>query len=250
MYEVAFSVEKCNEQLLRYMYDELSACVAKIGGVCKYLQESRRSRFAIACNKLYAAAIKSQSEECLLNALTLGYKNKYIRNALAVSHSGLLVDTLINTMCIFDAKYDRYLIKKTLDISGEVCIDGYYNFRMKKLKQKWDELVEVVKNNNALLADDALIKEFLCYLMDFLPNTDGNLSVVVDGNNAGLFDDKGKIVPSIKLVRPATLEETIAINAICAKPKGIKLYCNSKQLDAAFVDLITYLFDVKLVENS
>ena len=250
MYELTFSIENCNESLLKYLYDELSYSVGKVGGVCKYLQEKRRSKFALACNDLYATSIKHQSEEHLVDVLILGFKNLYVRKNLQIGEGNFFLNTLVNTMCLFDNKFDKQHIKNRLNVQGEVCIDGYYNFRMQRLKGKWNELVEIVKNNSALLNDKLLIKDFLTYLIDFFPPSLNTLSVVVDGNTFRLFDDNGKLLPSIKLVYQSQLEEVLAINAICLKPQKIKLYCNSRLLKKEFLDLLTHLFDVKVVENS
>ena len=95
-----------------------------------------------------------------------------------------------------------------------------------------------------------MIKEFLCYLLDFFSQSQKNLSVVINDGKFSLFDDKGKLMQPIKLVYPSTLEELIIINSICIKPKCINLYCDSSALQSGFLDLLSYLFDVKLIENS
>lgn len=245
MYELTFSVENSNENLLKYMYYGLEASVDKVGGVCKYIHGQRRSKFALACDDLYAATIKRQSEDYLADVLTLGFKNLYLRKSLNVK-DGLLINTLVNTLCVFDNKFDRHYIKKSLSLFGEICIDGYYNFRMSRLKSKWNELIEVVKGNGALLADSVVIKEFLCYLMDFLPSLQKDVSVVMDDGKLKLFDDKGRLVPNINIVSPATMEELVAINIIAIKPQSVRLYCNKQDIDAQLIDLLKYLFDVKI----
>ena len=250
MYELAFSIENANENLLIYLYDQLCESVNRVGGICKYLKENKRSRFALACNDLYASTIKHQSEDYLADVLTLGFKNLYVRKSLGICQGDFLLNTLVNTMCVFDNKFDKHCVKKSLNLCGEVCIDGYYNFRMRKLKGKWDELVEIVKNNGALLKDTAVIKEFLCYLMDFLPSSQKEISVVIDNDTFRMFDDKGRLIPATKLVYPSSVEELVAINAICIKPNNIKLYCDKQQVDHQFLDLLAYLFDVKVVQNS
>ena len=250
MYELTCSVENANEGLLKYVYDEVSTSIAKVGGVCKYLHGKCRSKFALACNELYATTISRQVEDCLINALTLGFKGLYLRDSLGISDDDLLLNTLVNTMCLFDNKFDKYYVKKSISLIGEICIDGYYNFRMKGLKSKWNELVEIVKNNNALLRDTSLIKEFLCYLMDFFPQGSSDISVVIDNDTFRIFDEKGRLVPHLNLVCKSALEELVVANAICIKPKAIKLYCNKQELDEKFLDLLAYLFEVKVVQNS
>ena len=161
MYELTFSVENANENLLKYMYKRLELSVNKVGGIGTYLHEQHRSRFALACNDLFASAIREESKSYLLDVLALGFKNKYIRDRLQIQNNNLFFNTLVNTMCIFDNQFDKNIIKKRIEIEGEICIDGYYNFRMRDLKEKWDELVSVVNNNNALLKDNFLIKDNL-----------------------------------------------------------------------------------------
>ena len=182
--------------------------------------------------------------------LALGFKNLYLRKSLHLENDDVYLNTLVNTMCIFDNKFDKIFLKRQVDLKGEICIDGYYNFRMKRLKSKWDELIAVVKNNSALLGNNSLIKEFLCYLLDFFSQSQQTISVVIDDDSFALFDEHGKLIPATSLVYPTRLEELVVINAILLKPNHINLYCDSANLQSGFLDLLSYLFDVKIVENS
>ena len=141
-------------------------------------------------------------------------------------------------------------MKKIVNLDGEVCIDGYYNFKLQRLKSKWDELVAIVNSNVSLLGDASLIKDFLCYLIDFLQSTQKELSIVVDNGSFRLFNQSGRLLPVINLICPSTLEDQVVINAICIKPQNVKLYCDKKSVCSELLELLNYLFDVKIVENS
>jgi hypothetical protein len=210
-----------------------------------------RAYYSFACVDKFRKQLHASALTLATDIIGIGYKNIYLRQELNIHSDSFLLNTLINTMCIFDSSFDRQFIKRVVELDGTVCFDGYFNFRMKRLKDKWAEIVELTKNNSIILSDDSLIEEFLAYLIDAIPESIKNLSVCIEKGKIVLFDSQSRVVPLIDILRlEATPEETAMVNIICLKPATVTLYCDDTATNPEFLTLTKFLFDTKVVKNS
>ncbi|MEG1706879.1 MAG: hypothetical protein RR291_05235, partial [Clostridia bacterium] len=214
MFESLISVDKENAYFLDYLETKLSPAIIKTNGIQLRMDNKKRCYLSVACAELYKKQIEEILTSLLLRVFSIGYKNIYFKNRLRPDKNDLAINTLINTMCIFDSNMDNALIKRNLDSLNSVYLDGFYNFRMKKVKEKWDEVVSLTSNNEVVLRDDDILKEFLSYLINVMPY--GNsLSLLVMKDGYELFDDENKLIPKCETVTSdCTLEEDIIFNLI------------------------------------
>ncbi|MCM1042973.1 MAG: hypothetical protein NC350_02045 [Corallococcus sp.] len=251
MYEVTLSVDNGNDIFLKQIEKSLAEVLTDVDGAQAYKQCKNRSYLSLACSDTYKKPFEDYLTDTVTEVLSIGYKNVYLREKLRVDSNDFLTNTLINTMCVFDNSFDKQFIRKILRLDSEtVCLDGYYNFRLKKLKDKWHEIVSLVSGNEIILSDIELMKEFLSYLLEAIPSTVKNLSVVMNKNNVQFFDSKNRLIKCSDVAFDATPEEKAMINIICLKPCAVKLYCKASELQNGFIELTQYLFDTKLMENS
>ncbi len=250
MYEVTLSVEKANSHFLDYIYNSLSPCIEEIGGISACDDSPGRQYISFACADSYRSQMKKLIADLSAEVLSVGYKNIYLRQQLNVRGKGFLVNTLVNTMCAFDNNYDKEFVSRVINADEPLYFDGYYNFRLGKLKEKWREIAELTNSNNIILSDENLIKEFLSYLIEAIPCGVKQLSVVMGEGGFRLFDTGDKVItPTRSLSRGATAEEEAMLNAICLKPKKVLLYSDGNA-SAEFTDLMESLFEVKHIVNS
>ena len=139
-------------------------------------------------------------------------------------------------------------VANIIDCNQDVYLDGYYNFRMRDIKRKWENVVNMILENNFILSDNELIVEFLQYLLQSIEAKADSLSICFDDLGYTLYNSEGKIVNKLAtLSKTATAEEEAIVNAICQNVKKLKVYyCKSPSKE--FCDVAKTLFDVQYLQ--
>ena len=248
MYEATVSIVKENSHLLDYVKGQLAPCLKEIDGISTELDTQFRTCFSLACSDTYRFQVQRKLIDAVSQALTLGYKNVYVRDLLHIDSNNFYKNVLVNVICVFDNDYDKQIVSRLVEIDQNVCIDGYYNFRLAAVKKKWSDITRLVSDNFYVLSDNSLIVEFLQYLLESTPSKVKNLSVSFEGGNFVLYGSGGKVLePSISLAKKATVEEEAMLNILCLKPQRVKIY-HSAPLSNDFCEMLSALFSCEYVE--
>ena len=248
MYEATVSVVKENNHLLNHVKEQLAPCMVEIDGITSEVDEKGRNYFSLACADTYRFQVQRKLNDAVSQALTLGYKNVFVRQLLKIDTKNFYQNVLVNTICIFDNEYDKQIVSRVVDVDKTLCLDGYYNFRLGAIKKKWQEVIKLVSDNFYVLSDNSLIVEFLQYLLESTPSKVKNLSVSFENGSFVLYGSGGKVLePSISLAKCATVEEEAMLNILCLKPQRVKIY-HSAPLSDGFTQMLSTLFDTEYIE--
>ena len=248
MYEATVSVVKENGHLLDYVKGQLAPCINEIDGIFTELDTQFRSCFSLACSDTYRFQVQRRLVEAVSQALTLGYKNVFVRDLLSIDGDNFYKNVLVNVICVFDNDYDKQIVSRLVEARQNVCIDGYYNFRLGAIKKKWSEITRLVSDNLYVLADNGLTMEFLQYLLESTPSKVKNLSVSFEDGSFVLYGSGGKVLePTISLAKKASVEEEAMLNILCLKPQSVKIY-HGTPLSHDFCEMLSALFDAEYVE--
>ena len=248
MYEATVSVEKVNGHLLDYVKEQLVPWMEEIDGITSEMDERSRSYFSLACSDTYRFQVQRKLNDAVSQALTLGYKNVFVRKLLKIDKSNFYQNVLVNTLCIFDNEYDRQIVSRVVDVDKTLCLDGYYNFRLGTIKKKWQEIIRLVSDNFYVLSDNTLIVEFLQYLLESTLSRCKQLSVSIDGDTFVLYGNGNKVIePVISMAKIASCEEEVMLNILWLKPKTVRIY-HSRSLGRDFCNMLSALFDVEYIE--
>ncbi len=242
MFETTISVPKENKYLLEYIKDKTFPVIEEINGIATDVEDKRRCYFSVACSDTFRFQLKRILAENVSATLALGYKNLYVRKCLKVGKGNFFQNVLINTMCIFDKSYDQQFISKILDVDKPMYIDGYFNFKLQILRNKWKEIAKLVSDNYYILQDKQMILEFLQYLLESVSSKVANLTLTLDNESYFLYDSKNNILPNLTSLAPKfSLEEEAAINILLCKPKHITVY--SPNMPSDDFRMLMNLFD-------
>lgn len=248
MYETTIYVEARNKHFLNYIKDTVGNKVKDINGVLATLDKEKMSYLSIACDEMYMKPLKDDLLCLVGNVFSLGYKNQYFREKLHIdSDSDLLTDSLINTMCIFDSNLDKKAVTKSLTKCGfdVLGLDGYYNFRLNELKEKWNEIIDLSNANDIILTQERTMREFLKFLIDAIPIQSKMMTVILcEDGNFELMDDNKRMAKLPKVVPMKSIDEEIIYHLICFKPMKV-LFIGKNTLSEQGEELIDYLFNVK-----
>lgn len=177
MYESTVNIEKQNEHLLSYVKTQLAPCIHEVDGIATEVADNFRNYYSVACADTYRFQIGRCLNAAVTEALSLGYKNVYMRELLNIDGDNFYQNVLVNTICIFDNEYDKQMISRVVDTDRTVCLDGYFNFKLSHIKKKWLEISKLVGDNGFILTDNDLIAEFVEYLLDSMSTKEKTISV-------------------------------------------------------------------------
>lgn len=247
MYEQTVNIEKSNAHLLDYVKVQMEPTLNQIDGISTELDDEYRSYYTLACSDTYRFQISRAVASAVCDALSLGYKNVFVRRLLNVGYDNFYQNVLVNTICKFDSEYDRQFVSRIMTDSPTVCLDGYYNFKMSQVKRKWKDISKLVSDNSFLLNDKELIIELLQYLLESLTSKEQTLSLSLQNGDFTLYDKANKVLPKLKsIVRSVSVEEDAMLNIICIKPTKLTVYYHDKPCKE-FCEMCDALFNPQFV---
>ena len=169
MQELILNVEKKDNHFVDYVYQKMLYPVKTSGGICAIDTFDDKVCLGIAISDESYKIIENLFKSIVAEILAVGYKNKYLKQNIGVDTSTLLGSVLLDTMCIFDSRYDAKYIKKQIKDFNVISLEGCYNFRLNDIKQKWDDIIALFNSYSDFLAEESVIIEFLNYLLNAIP---------------------------------------------------------------------------------
>ena len=244
MYETTLSVPTDSKYILQQIEENLRLPLSQAKATVACSWQGSRNYMSVACADIYKSLVFDAVANAVADSLSVGYKKRYIKQLLAVKNGSFFQNVLVNVICVFDTVKDKQAVLSLIKNEEQICLDGYYNFRMRDIKRKWLELTTLVGANRYVLEDDELVLEFLQYLNDSVSNSVGEISLVFSGDNFFLFDKDNKLLPVLQTQSDGSEEDLdvqAAVNLVCMKPAKVNVYC-AKTPDKNFRRLLDELF--------
>ncbi len=143
MEEITISDEIAKSGYISYLYNALAGRLAGAGGGAELFfgEERAAMRIHLAAD---GARVRELVREKAAEVLGVGYKYEYIKGRLAVALSRREKKLLCAALIAADYEGDAAYIRRKIDGTGEICLDGVWAFRLPPLKEKWQRIVEYV----------------------------------------------------------------------------------------------------------
>ncbi|MBE5756484.1 MAG: hypothetical protein E7342_01665 [Clostridiales bacterium] len=129
-----------------------------------YLSESeQRGKLEILVPDFYSEIIKSEVFDKVGDVIVINYKYDYFKKKIVVN--GLTEverELLFASLIAADLEEDKKYVIERYKKQTEIAIDGIYNFKLKLLKNKWEEIVSYIPS----YFSKEQLKEFITYLID------------------------------------------------------------------------------------
>ena len=218
--------------------------------MCRH-NSGERAYLTFAYNDADDVQVDRLLRDGLCDLYAIGYKKQYLTSQLGMRPDTLLKKTLLNAMSIFDIRSDKKSVNKVLGKIKDFSLDGFYNFRLTSLKERWKELICVSLHNSAVLWDEATMREFLSFLLDTIPPLADDVTVRFFQNDFLIRDDKGRVFEKLYLLSDEKPEETLIYNLICISPQSVTILTD-REMDPDWKDFMFDFFNVTFerVENS
>ncbi|MDR2634576.1 MAG: hypothetical protein LBC13_01195 [Clostridiales bacterium] len=149
---------------------------------------------------IYLAALceyGADAEERLREILTCLYLNKfklkYFLGGVKYRKLDFTAVTLISSLVGFDREFEEAVCRRALVDASDYSVDGIYEFRLKQLRENWDELTELCNNLIAVTDSDEDIFGMAAF-MSSSANSSARITVKKGGDGrAALFRDSSHI---------------------------------------------------------
>ena len=142
-------------------------------------------------------------------------------------------------LVVFDRETDRYIVTHNLKLNEKFFIESFYDFRLRQLRSKWQELIKLANENaNYLLCNDTFI-DLLKFLIENIEISTGCINVVKENDSYKICDENFN---EIEQEQDKENNEAFLITSIInLSPKRINIYCDDTENSSALT-LLSQIF--------
>ena len=168
---LAFDKQKYISQFYKTMVDN----VKKEDGIIIKYNSGGKSYLSIAVNEIHREYIKSKVLDFVTMIIELEFKYDFFKEHLNVQSEEILTEAFLKAISTFDLDFDREIISKVIEFSGELVIESLYYFKLQSLVLKWIKTAEIINQNLIMVSDNSMgeVLRYLCAISE-------NNSVLVD----------------------------------------------------------------------
>jgi len=166
MYQLNITVDKEHESWYKSIEKVLKIQVKEINGVIANRTIGTRLEISIACENSFKAKAKTIVKKTLSELYLTLVKYEYLEGKVKIT--GLPKDSfsiLIHTLVAFDREAEEEILRSILSIEYNFALDGFFNFRLGELKQRWNDIAQLASNNAIYLGNEETLNELLKFLM-------------------------------------------------------------------------------------
>ena len=172
------------------------------------------------------------------------YKKEFLIDNLQINVGDKVTKlAFLYALLFFDKETDKYIVSKYLTVESKLNLDGFFNFKLKALKDKWHELIEIANENEVYLYSDDTFMELIKFLIDNIEVKSDEINIMSADDSYAVFDDKFDKIANDNI--ELNKEECVVIQLISMSPKIINIYC-SDLLPNKLKNLICRLFEKRV----
>jgi hypothetical protein len=152
-----------NEDGLLYLQSSGNELFSHAGCSSRLRKIDDRIVLTINCPEEYKEIIRTEIADKVAEIITIKYKYSYFKRHLIVGGlSSAEKEILLTSLIAADLEDDKRYTYDKIKEYEEIAIDGIFNFRLKPLKKKWEDVVACIPG--CFL--NTQLKEFITYLLE------------------------------------------------------------------------------------
>ena len=130
MFELTLSISMTNERYLLKLKKKLIEEAGEQFGIIVSHNSNSRSYLAIAVDETKKDYLKAKVLNGVLDIIINEYKYNFFKEQLLTNSKNILYMPFLKAITIFDADCDYEIIKREINLSGEVLIDSFFYFKL------------------------------------------------------------------------------------------------------------------------
>lgn len=158
-------ISECGENAdnMVYLYGGLTESLCSVPCAVKAYRETLRNVIEVSGENCFDSMVKIEAVDKIADVIAVNYKYAYFRQyckpyGLTETENRILLAAVISA----DIDEDREYVKSVIGEEQEFPIDGLFNFRLKDLKKKWNEIVRYLPKT----FDPERLKDFIAYIIE------------------------------------------------------------------------------------
>lgn len=242
MFEFSIALSEQNAMSAKRLYKEIKSNASSFGAVVTSYSENGKIFIVVACEQIEKPRISFFICDAIADVITTDFKLDYInRNLHLPIHNQLNLDALKKALVVFDRETDRYIVTHNLKLNANFFIESFYDFRLKQLRSKWQELIKLANENASyLLCNDTFI-DLLKFLIENIEISTGCINVVKENDSFKICDENFNEIEQDSEMINQNDEAFLITSIISLSPKRINIYCDDSENSSALT-LISQVF--------
>lgn len=195
MWEFSLSVSADKCQVAKYIYNSVKSLSSDLNPIITSYEHNGMVSVIFACDNFFKAKLKFFIMNSVVFSICTFFKEEYLTKKLKTPNKSSIENyTFKKALVNFDRETDRFIIGKQLILEQNLNLDSFFHFKLKNLKEKWDELVNIANDNSTyFLAEDSFL-ELLKFLIDNIEYETAEVNVVCNNGQLFLFDSNFEII--------------------------------------------------------
>jgi len=158
--KITESAKKSNNII--YIYEMLSLIIKQLGCIEELRGGKNRYELILDVPSSYKDLLLFEIEDKIADVISVNYKYTFFKKHVNLSGlNGLEKELLLTALIAADIDEDKKYVIKKLKNFQEYALDGIFNFRMKALKEKWNDILGYIPPGFQSLE----LKDFIIYLI-------------------------------------------------------------------------------------
>jgi len=243
MWEFTLCIDGIDSLLAEAEYIKLKSQFALFNGlVSRY--GSEKNEYFLFATKTHTNEAKALVLNFICDTINTVWKKKFVSKCLKYNTSSKYkYDSIIQAMVSFDKKSDDEIIAENFQFTNEMNLASFYNFRLRVLRQKWEQLIAITNENIGFLNFDETFLDIVRFLVEGIEVT-SEIKVVQKNKDAQIYDINENLIQTITRTTNSKLISYI----ISKNPKSITLV----GVDADLTEYLKNIFynRIKIENNS
>lgn len=163
MTEIRISDAAERENGLYYIKNSVAEIIEKAKASAIVKVTGRRTDAVFDCPEYYADIIQAEISDRVAEVVAVGYKYRFFKSAIKISGlNPTEKEILLASLIAADLKEDKQYVYDRVKSYRTLNIDGLYNFRLKPLKKKWQDIADYMPT----VFIDSQLKDFIVFLLE------------------------------------------------------------------------------------
>ncbi len=216
MVKIQINESKNGEDAISYLLKSLDSLTSDLGGKIEKINCEQRSGFNLYCSRESENYFRSEIEDKIADLIVINYKYKFFKRKICpVGLSKYETELLYTALISADIEEDKKYALRRLKSCDNYYIDGFFNFKLRPLKNKWKEIASYIP----IVFSGKQLEDFVAFLVS---EKHGKRVVVKNGKvydlyynllkKSALLDGKGDVVREVLLSSSSSVEVLSQLN--------------------------------------
>ena len=184
MFQLTISVNSSNTAVCSAFIKNIIYSKVTDYSVCINSQMSGMVYVCFGAEQRNKNKIISTVKECLVKVYLTVIKKEYMEKHLRIFHASKVSQLLLlNTLVAFDRVSEDSLLRDELELGTNFNIDGFFNFRMTELKNRWRDVCKLASEHSEYLSSEDTVNELLKFLITAVNSKVSKAEIRQDGNS-------------------------------------------------------------------